>query len=230
MSEHHGATHDDGFGDTTGVRAAGRLTLTEPDIDAAIDAVAREMMTLEPPSAFRASVMDRIGLQPTPRGPEWWVLTAPRGAWAAAAVVLVLMAATGVWIERGEILPAQGGMASLTVAPLSPPNPPAGQARPSDGLSANAGREAALAAPSAQFRRSAVRVGAASQVRTTDDDVEIVPALAELEALQFTNIGPDALDIPAIEVAPLPTIPSLDIPSLHLDSTDTRSTDPKKEN
>jgi len=207
-----------------------RAEVTGSELDAAIDAVAREMVTREPPPAFRTLVMERIGRRSGSGNPGRVGLTAPRGTWVAATVVLVLTVAAVVWIERGDIPPAPGTAASPTVAPTSPSNSPVGPARLSAGPSAIAGRETTMAARSAQSRRIAAPVRTASHAGAAGDYVEFVPALAELEALQLTNVGPDALDVPAVDVEPLPAIPSLDIPRLHSESIDTRSTDSKKEN
>jgi hypothetical protein len=230
MSEECGASRDGRSDGASGTGAPVRPTLTEPDMDAAIDTVAREMTNLEPPAAFRELVMDRIRLQPPPRVSGWWLPTTPRSAWTAAAVVLVMMAATGVWIKRSDIVPVAGDMASMTVTQPWALDRPAVPARSSGGRSAEARRVIALPEQVSRIRSGSTRVMAASPVRTAADDVEMLPALAELEPMQFTNLVPAAIHVPMVEVAPLVDIPSLDIPSLHAEPTDARSTDPKKEN
>jgi hypothetical protein len=56
-----------------------------------------------------------------------------------------------------------------------------------------------------------------------------VPALAEIEPLRFSAVEPHALQIAAVEVAPLTAMPSIDIPSLGPGLNDIQSADPKKE-
>jgi hypothetical protein len=56
-----------------------------------------------------------------------------------------------------------------------------------------------------------------------------VPALAEIEPLRFSAVEPDALQIAAVEVAPLLPMPSIDVPSLGPGLNDIQSADPKKE-
>jgi len=63
------------------------------DLDAAIDAVAREMTEFEPSGALRARVIGHI--EQGRRHPSRAV---PRWAWAGAAAAVTLAVATAVWV------------------------------------------------------------------------------------------------------------------------------------
>jgi hypothetical protein len=65
--------------------------------------------------------------------------------------------------------------------------------------------------------------------REAAEDVKAVPALPEIAPLTFSAVGPDALEIAAVNVPPFPAMTSIDIPSLDPGSDDIQSADPKKE-
>lgn len=210
------------------------------DLDAAIDMVARAMTNLDAPAAWQGRVMDRIGVQKHRFQVPFWALGAPRGSWAAVAAMVAIVVAAGVWIEQGELLrgPAanQVHLADLNIAapsPRRPPLPPPTPGRAAEAVGSGLGH-----APGQPLTRVPIRwanptivANAVAEDARGDvaDEGGFVPALADIEPLTWSAVGPAALDIPRVEVAPLGAMPTLDVPSLNPDSTGTRSTDPKKE-
>jgi len=219
-----------GFGVASGIRGSGEHTPI--DIDAAIDVVAREMTDLEPSSALRAQVLERI--QQGRRRPG---LVLPRWAWAGVSSVVVLAVATGLWLTRS--VPGAGG-SERTVAeqraagPKSPDRTPPRQVAQAGGEpGATAASRAGRPALSARAQPGLATRGAQSAVETSAgavaEDDALVPALADIEPLRFSTVEPAALHVPSVEVAPLDALPTIDIPSLNPGSTDIRSADLKKE-
>jgi hypothetical protein len=195
-----------------------------PDLDAAIDAVAREMTEGEPSAALRARVLEQIEhgrRRSLPVGPRW--------AWASAAAVLTLAVLTAVWVFRP--VPAPGGaQTAVAERQAGGPSPaaagPSRRERPPSAVSPADG-------PSVTRPAVAGRAGRDALIRTvqarTFEDTHPVPALAEIEPLRFTAVEPDPLQIAAVEVAPLPPMSTIDIPSLDPGSGDIQSADSKKE-
>jgi hypothetical protein len=202
-----------------------QLERQSPDdagLDVVIDAVAREMTEAEPSGALRARVLDEIAQD------RRFVLALPRWAWAgAAAAVLLVAAATSVWLVRPAPLP---GEAPATIARQQAGVP--GAAAREGSRTAEAGDATAAspsAAPGRPVRQAAIRLTAAEVVEA-DRDSHNLPALAAIEPLRFTAVEPAALQVQNVEIAPLTAMPSIDIPSLDPGSDDIRPTDPKKEN
>ena len=210
------------------------------DLDAAIDMVAREMTNLDAPAAWRVRVMDRIGGQKDGFRVPFWALGAPRGTWSAAAAMVAIVVAAGVWIEHGELLrgPAvnQVHVADLNNAapgPHHPPPPPSTQGRAADVVGSGPGHplDQPLNHMRIRLANPTIVANAIGEDARGDvaEEADFVHALADIEPLTFSAVGPAALNIPSVEVAPLGAVPTLDVPSLNPGSTDTRSPDPKKE-
>jgi hypothetical protein len=80
-----------------------------------------------------------------------------------------------------------------------------------------------------QTGRSAAARGVQAAEADVLQDRHPVPALAPIEPLRFSGVEPDALQIAAVEVAPLAEMPAIDVPSLGPGLNDIQSADPKKE-
>jgi hypothetical protein len=195
------------------------------DLDAAIETVAREMTAFEPSGALKARVFDRIGqnrLKPPFALPRW--------VWAGAAAAAVLALAAAVWVGTPEREEAQ-----VAVAGQRPAAPPLAASSAEPHASRPAGIQVAAASISkpseAATRRS--RVAAAPERRVvrveTREELNLMPAMADIEPLTFSEVEPGPLQVAAVTVAPLPAMTSIDIPSLDPGSNDTSSADPKKE-
>jgi len=195
------------------------------DVDAAIDAVAREMTDAEPSAALRARVLDRIeqgGRRSSPALPRW--------AWAGAAAGVVLFVATAVWVVRPAPAPRDARATPAEQRPAGPPPAAPGAERPAiqpaatsvraaspDGVSASAGRtRRAVAAPGARPAEAA-------------EAFDTVPALAAIEPLRLASVEPAPLHVADMEISPITEMPSIEIPSLDAGSHDIQSADPKKE-
>ena len=212
---------DSGFG----IRDSG--TGMPVDLDAAIDAVAREMTDAEPSGALRAHVLEQI--RPDRRRSA----AVPRWAWAGATAAVVLAAATAIWV----ISPMRGPEdAPTTVAQQRSGTPSPAVAgdgrvvRPSDAGPGDASAAAALTASVPKAGRAAAARSAAPGAALADEGLHQVQALAEIEPLRFATVGPDPLQIAAVEVTAFPAMTPIDIPSLDAGSSDITSADPKKEN
>jgi hypothetical protein len=206
-----------------GIRDSGETPRT--DLDAVIDAVAREMTEAEPSGALRARVLDEIA----PGRRQTFAI--PRWAWAGAAAVLVVAAATSVWLVRRAPLPGeapatvtqQRTAVPMELAPGKGAHTPtadvtlASPAAPSPVSSTPPGRLAAARPPVA---------GGAESARDSHD----VAPLAEIEPLRLAVVEPAALHVARLEVAPLTAVPSIEIPSLDPGSIEVQAADPKKEN
>jgi hypothetical protein len=208
-----------------------RHAVSEQQLDAAIDVVAREMTGLEPSSALRVRVLERIEQDRLRPG-----FAIPRWAGAGVAAVLVVAVATGLWLTRPVLGPGDSDgivaerrapaptssdrtpprqVAQVGGEPGAMPSPPAGQPAPG---------ARALRVPT----RGAQAMAWASAGAVAEHDA-LVPALADITPLGFSTVEPAPIDVPGVEVTPLRTVPALDIPSLNPGSTDTQSADTKKE-
>lgn len=209
-----------------------RHEVSQQRLDDAIDVVAREMTDLEPRAALRALVLERIEQARTRTG-----LIVPRRAWAGVAAVAVLAVVTGLWLTRTLPQPnaPQSSVAATRTAapgavgaasPRKPVQPAAGPGTMSASPAAHPGPGTRARQLPASRGTQATRETAAGAVT---EAAALVPALADIEPLRFSNVGPDALDVPGVVVAPLDVVPTLEIPGLNPGSTDTQSADPKKE-
>jgi hypothetical protein len=187
------------------------------DLDAAIDAVAREMTDAEPSGALRARVLDDIA-QAAPRR----AAAIPRWAWAGAGAAAVLAVASSVWIATRPADQVSESIRSVESRPA--PRGVSPEPRPST--------EPGAAVPAAETTRAS-RAAAPRTVKasaeTRAEDSHHLPALAEIAPLNFARVDPEALQIADVEVASLTAMPSIDIPSLDIGSTDITTADPKKE-
>ena len=194
----------------------------EDRLDSVIDAVARQMTEAEPSGALRARVLAEIAQD------RRHALALPRWAWAgAAAAVLLVAAATSVWLARPAPRPGEAP-AAITRQQAAVP---AVAAREGAGTaSANNATAASLPAPPGSPVRQASGRVTAAQVVEADRDSHNLPALDAIEPIRFAAVEPAAMQIADVEVAVLTAMPSIDIPSLDPGSTDPATTDPKKEN
>jgi hypothetical protein len=206
---------DSGFG----IRDSGETPRT--DLDALIDAVAREMTGAEPSGALRARVLDAIA--PGRRQAS----AVPRWAWAGAAAVLLAAVAVSVWLVRPAPFP---GGAPAAVAQQRSAEPGAAAREGAEAAAASGPTAASLPAqPGRPVRQAAVRATAAG-MEEADRDSHNLPALAAIEPLRFAAVEPAALQVQKMEIAPLTAMPSIDIPSIDPGSDDIHTADPKKEN
>jgi hypothetical protein len=188
------------------------------ELDAAIDAVAREMTDAEPSGALRGRVLEQIQGEGR-RRPSF---AAPGWAWAGAAAVVMLAVVSSVWFATR---PADQVREPARLAESRPaPRGASPAVQPGEGA-ATAGPTAVTALAS---RAAALRTASAS-AETRAEDTHHLPALAEIVPLSFTRVDPEALQIADVEVASLTAMPSIDIPSLDPGSTDITTADPKKE-
>ena len=209
-----------------------RREISEQQLNAAIDIVAREMTEMDPSAALRARVLERIEQDRQRPG-----FAVPRWAWVGVAAVTVLAVATGMWLIRPRPGPlgsegtvAEQRAAGPTLADATLPRPsgraaggPATASEPATGKADSGGRAERL-----RGARRARPIAGSSDGAVTEDDA-LVPALADIEPLRFSAVEPAALHVPGMEVAPLNAPPTIDIPALNPGSTDIRSADPKKE-
>ena len=198
-----------------GTRDSGNVTPVE--LDAAIDAVAREMTDAEPSGTLRARVLEQIE-----DGRRRSSFAVPRWTWAGASAVLTLAVATAVWFAGRPL--EQSREAVHVVASGPAVRPAASPAARPEGEPAGAGPEAAV-----RVKRAATARMIQADVDEAAEDSHHVPALAEIEPLRFAAVGPDPLQIAAVEVPAFPDMTSIDVPSLEAGSSDTTTADPKKE-
>jgi hypothetical protein len=194
------------------------------DLDAAIDTVAQEMTEFEPSGALKARVLDRIGQGR--RSP----FALSRWAWAGAAAAAVLALATAVWVARP--VPEEARVAVAGQRPAAP-SLAAASAEPRAGQPAGIQADAAfIPTPSvaaARPGRSTTAPGTRVAPVETREELNVVPAMADIEPLTFAEVAPGPLQVAAVTVAPLPAMTSIDIPSLDPGSNDASSADSKKE-
>jgi hypothetical protein len=208
-----------------------RHAVSEQQLDAAIDVVAREMTGLEPSSALRVRVLERIEQDRLRPG-----FAIPRWAWAGVAAVLVVAVATGLWLTRP--VPGPGDSDGI-VAERRAPAPTSSDRTPPRQVAQAGGEPGAMPSPPAGQpapgaralrvpTRGAQAMAWAPAGAVAEHDA-LVPALADITPLGFSTVEPAPIDVPGVDVNPLRAVPSLDIPSLNPGSADTQSADPKKE-
>jgi hypothetical protein len=196
------------------------------DLDAAIDTVAREMTGFEPSGALKARVLDRIeqGRRRSPFALSRW-------AWAGAAAAAVLALATAVWVARPvqeeahvAVTGQQPTAPSLVAASAEP------RASQPAGIQADAAFIPTPSGAATRPGRSATAPGTrVAPPAETREELNVVPAMADIEPLTFAEVAPGPLQVAAVTVAPLPAMTSIDIPSLDPGSNDASSADSKKE-
>jgi hypothetical protein len=205
-----------------------QLAVDEAHLDAAIDAVAREMTEGEPSGALRARVLERIE-----QGRRHTSPAVPRWAWAgAAASVLVLAVATAIWVARPVTDPSDARATIAEQRAGGPASLPAGSAEtPVQSAAASIQSPSAEGMPATAARGGRAVAGRGAQAARIEaaQDFNTVPALAEIEPMRFAEVEPAPLHITDVEIAPITEIPSLDVPSLDPDSRDIQIADPKKE-
>lgn len=197
------------------------------ELDAAIDAVAREMTDAEPSGALRVRVLERIE-----QGRHRTATGLPRWAWAGVAAAAVLAIASAVWVvgplRNQDAVQSTVAVQSAGGSPHAAPAPERPAIQSVAGPSQTASAEVMPAAPGPLGRAAAVR-----EVRPPADvaaeDFNAVPALAEIEPLQFAAVEPAPLHIADVEITQITELPAIEIPSLDPDSPDIQDPDPKKE-
>jgi hypothetical protein len=202
----------------------------EEQLDRIIDEVAREMTDVEPSASLPARVLDAIERQHLRPA-----LAVPRWAWAGAGtLVLALALATSIWMTRSAPKPGNAGTSVAehsASAPLHPEVTPPATAPGSDRGTAAAAATTASNRGSAMIR--AARRAAAPESRRASgaaaQDDSLVPALAEIAPLAFSQVEPSPLNVHGVEVAPIDIAPLVDIPSLEHGSAEDRSSEPRKE-
>jgi len=187
------------------------------ELDAAIDAVAREMTDAEPSGALRARVLDDIA-QAAPRR----AAAIPRWAWAGAGAAVVLAVASSVWIATRPADQVSESIRSVESRPA-----PRG-ASPAPRPSTEPGAVVPAAETTLASRAAAPRTVKAS-AETRAEDSHHLPALAEIEPLRLTSMEPEPLAMDDVELSPFPAMRPIDIPSLDVGSADQTTADPKKE-
>ncbi len=207
------ASRDSGFG----TRDSGLGTRDPRDVgfdqlDAAIDAVAREMTESEPSAALRARVFDAVE-----QGRRHHAPVVPRWAWTGAVAAAALAVATTVWINRPLPAPEDASTRAAEQRAAVPVPQAAAQTAPG-------GPGTARVVADRRGRPAPKTAG-----RAADDFTALVPALAEITPLAFSQVEPAPLDVRGVEVTPLDIAPIPDIPILEPGSTDRRSSDPNKE-
>jgi hypothetical protein len=209
----------------------GQRSVDDERLDSVIDAVAREMTEFEPSASMRARVIERI--EQGRRHPSHLV---PRWAWTGAAAAVLLAVATAIWVAgpaparkgatTAAAVQASGGRPPAAATSTRPPARPVSESAEAAGTAAGA---AAGAATGARINRAATPRRARAASVEPADDVNRVPALADIEPLRFGSVEPDPIRIAAVTVAPFPEMTPIDIPGLGPNSNDTQSADPKKE-
>jgi len=200
--------------------------MSDARLDAAIDAVAREMTDAEPSGALRARVLARIeeGRHRTSAG-------LPRWAWAGAAAGVVLFVAAAVWVAIP--LRNQDAAQSTVAEQVAGAPPPAAAslerlAVQSDAVPPQSASPEGMPAAAGRTRLAAVRGVQAAEIGS-EQGFHTVPALPAIEPLRLAAVEPAPLHVADMEISPITEMPSIEIRSLDPGSHDIQSTDPKKE-
>jgi hypothetical protein len=171
--------------------------LDEP-ADETIDDVAREMTNVALPTAFRANVFAR--LDAAPRGHA--ALLRPL-AWTAAALCLV--ASVGFWwtTQRGPSSPEPAPLLSAAVVPSAQP---VAMTTPATAPGSGVDAQRQVPVRHAVRRRPARRPAGLAW----EAGPEALPAVLPID---IAPAGPVALDVPALEISPMPDIAPITIPA-----------------
>ena len=199
--------------------------MSDARLDAAIDAVAREMTEGEPSGALRAQVLERIeqGRYRTSAG-------LPRWAWAGAAAGVALFVAGAVWVARPAPAPRDARATPVEQRLAGPPPAAPGAEGPAVQPAATSVRAASPQGVSAAAARASRAVAAqGAQPAEAAEVFDAVPALAAIEPLRIASVEPVPLHVADMEISPISEVPSIDIPSLDPGSHDIQSADPNKE-
>jgi hypothetical protein len=217
----------------SGMERTARRVDSEERLNAAIDMVAREMTESEPSAALRARILNAVE-----QGRRYHAPVVPRWAWMGVAAAIALAAATTVWINRPlpapedastraaqqrAAVPVPQAAAQMALSPQPGSRPGESPATPANQTAPGGAGTARVVAD----RRGRPAPKAAG--RAADDFAALVPALAEITPLAFSQVEPVPLDVRGVEVTPLDIAPIPDIPILEPGSTDRRSSDPNKE-
>jgi hypothetical protein len=174
---------------------AGRHTLSEQQLDAAIDTVARDMTHAEPSGALRARVFDRIE-----RGRRLAAPGVPKWAWSGAVAAVVLAVATAVWIAgRPPSQPEEATRFAASPPPTMPAQPAA--ASNLDGQPRAAVRAQATPAASQLARR---RPSAPSSA--PEREIEPPGAMPALRIEPISGSPPIWIDTVSIETLGIPEL------------------------
>jgi len=174
-----------------------------PELDDAIDAVAREMTALEASASMRGVVLDRIARERQHAG--FAGFDARRWAWAGVAAVLVIGLAAGLVLLRPgagrEVGTPQPGAAPT----FAHAEPAAVTSQPVVAVPASAAAErVASRGPRPPVQR------VQPEPRGLAADAGPAP-LAGPDAIDIAPLGPDAITIPELGVTPLGEIQPLTI-------------------
>ena len=189
-----------------------RRSIDEKLLDSVIDAVAREMTESEPSAALRARVFDAVE-----QGRRHNAPVVPRWAWTGAVAAAALAVAITVWINRPLPAPEEASTRAAEQRAAVPVPQAAAQTAPG-------GAGTARVVADRRGRPAPKTAG-----RAADDFTALVPALAEIAPLAFSQVEPAPLHIRGVEVTPLDIAPIPDIQILEPGSTDDRSSEPNKE-
>lgn len=175
--------------------------MTDDELNRAIDAVARDMVSAESPASLRASVTARIEEDRRGGGVAF-----SRWTWATAgaAVVVVVVVAAGTWLAQPAHQPQPEGSFVTASTPAGPP-PVASGAPP-----------VTTAAPVAASTRPTVtaRVRKPSPRPAHGLAWEAGPdPLAGPAPIVIDALSPDSLEVPEIHIAPIADIEPITIPA-----------------
>jgi hypothetical protein len=174
-------------------------TMTDDELNRAIDAVARDMVGAEPPVSLRASILARIEGDTRGRG-----LGFPRWAWAAAGTAVIAVA-VGTWLAMPTHQPQPEGSFVSVTAPAAPPP-------------AVSSGEPPLAMPVQVAARTQTPVAARLRNPVPRPEHGLAweagpEPLAEPAPIAIDALGPDSLEIPEIHIAPIADIEPITIPA-----------------
>jgi hypothetical protein len=159
-------------------------------LDRAIDDVVRQITQVEPPSALRARVMERI--HPAPAGAVMWRRLAPVAVLAGALAGIFVM-------TRPAEPPAPAQRANVNTAPWDDATRPP--------VPADISRDSPKPATAA-----AARAGAAPP--EPEPFPETIPPLAEIAPIDVAFPAPRAIEPAELMVAPLPDPPDVTVKPL----------------
>jgi hypothetical protein len=180
-------------------------------LDHAIDLVAREMTNLDAPAGTRVAVLARIENAPARTGST----LLPRWAWAPGVAVVVLAVSAAVWFARPAVRPE-----SVTVRHDASSTPAAGttqpQPRPSETLASAGAAASLLPGLTVEPRAAAVQP---EEIATAAPEMGPA-ALPQPEPIVLAALGPDALQIPDISIAPFGDFKPITIQDIPVGSTE----------
>lgn len=173
--------------------------MTDDELNRAIDAVARDMVSADSPASLRAAVTARIE-----KDRRWRGVSFSGWAWAAAGTTVVVVA-VGTWLAQPAHQPQPKGSLATASTPAGPP--------PVDSIETPPITTAAPAAASAQ-RTVATRARTRPPRPTHGLAWEAGPEpLAGPAPIIIDALSPDSLEIPEIQIDPIADIEPITIPA-----------------